>query len=724
MERLNVTTRDATDSVKAHYVTGDYFQGMGVRPAAGRLIHQADDAIGAAPVVVLNETFSRRRFGDAAAALGQTIRINDTPFEIIGVAPAAFFGAEPGATPQVFMPIHARMIAEAFRAETYANDRFYWLEIMARLEPGVTLAQAQAAFAPRFRRFVESTATNDKELEDLPQLMLQPGATGLDSLRREYAQPIYVLMTMVGLILLITCSNIANLLLTRAAARRREIAVRLSIGASRGRVIRQLLTESVLLAAIGGALGIALAWWGIDALTTLLAGGRDHFTLHAALNWRVLAATVMLSIATGLAFGLVPAVQATRVEILPALKGARSAPVSAAARRFTAGPLLVAVQIALSVVLLVGAGLFGRTLMSLHAIELGFNRDNVLLFTVRPSTVGYRGPALLQFFEDLRERLRAVPGVQEASLSSRPMPMGGGTSTMVGVDGATAEPQPDGRPPYAVLASVGPSFFRTMQIPLVGREIAPSDGIAAPKVAIVNRLFAKAFRLDSPVGRTMTMGLDKARFEIVGLADDALAFTLKEERKPIAYLSYLQAPNTPGTMTYELRTAGSPLELAGPVRELVRQMDARLAIHDLKTQAVHVDQAITREITLARLGSGLAVLALVIACIGLYGTVAFNVARRTNEIGIRMALGAPAGRIVRMVLGEVLVLAAAGLIVGLGLSLLGSRYVKTLLYGIEPNDPATIAMAVAVLFGCGLLAAFPPARRAARIDPITAVRQE
>ena len=295
---------------------------------------------------------------------------------------------------------------------------------------------------------------------------------------------------------------------------------------------------------------------------------------------------------------------------------------------------------------------------------------------------------------------------------------------MVGVDGATALPQPDGRPPYAVLASVGPAFFKTMQIPLAGREIAPSDSAAAPKVVIVNRLFAKAFQLENPVGRTMTMGMDKDRFEIIGLADDALAFTLKEERKPIAYLSYLQAPNTPGTMTYELRTAGAPLELAGPVRDLVRQMDARLAIHDLKTQAVHVDQAITREITLARLGSGLAVLALVIACVGLYGTVAFNVARRTNEIGIRMALGAPAGRIVRMVLGEVLLLAAAGLVVGLGLSLLGSRYVKTLLYGIEPNDPATVAIAVLVLFGCGLLAAYPPARRAARIDPIKAVRQE
>ncbi len=480
----------------------------------------------------------------------------------------------------------------------------------------------------------------------------------------------------------------------------------------------------MLLASIGGALGIALAWWGIDVLTALLAGGRDHFTLHASLNWRVLAGTAVLSIATGLAFGLVPALQATRLEILPALKDVRSAQPSSVSRRLATGPFLIAVQIALSVVLLVGAGLFGRTLAKLHAIEVGFNRENVLLFTVRPSTVGYRGPALYQFFEDLRDRLRAVPGVQDISLSSRPMPMGGGTSTQVAVDGASAAPQADGRPPYAALASVGPSFFKTMQIPLTGREFAPSDGAAAPKVVIVNRLFAKTFGLENPIGRTMTMALGKDRFEIVGMTDDALAFNLKEQRRPIVYFPYLQSPTPPGTMTYELRTAGRPLELAGPVRELVRQLDSRLAIHDLKTQVVHVDQAITREITLAKLGSGLAALALVIACVGLYGTVAFNVARRTNEIGIRMALGAPSGRIIRMVLGEVLALAVAGLVVGLGLSLLGSRYVKTLLYGIEPNDPATVTIAVLVLLGCGLIAAYPPARRAARIDPIKAVRQE
>jgi predicted permease len=722
-ERLSVTSRDATDSVKGHYVSGNYFQGMGVAPIAGRPFSADDDASGSVPVAVLSEQFGRRRFGDVGTAVGQTIRVNDQPFTIVGIVPSAFFGAEPGATPDVYMPMHAYPLVEGGGGSGFVDDHFYWVEIMARLKPGVGFAQAQAVLAARFRQFAEGTATSERQRQDLPELVLQPGATGLDSLRRQYAQPIYVLMGMVGLILLIACSNVANLLLARATSRRREIAVRLSIGAGRWRVIRQLLTESVLLASIGGALGVALAWWGIDVMTALLSGGRDHFTLHAALNWRVLGATAGLSIVTGLAFGLVPALQATRLEIIPALKDVRSATPASTPRRLALGSWLIATQIALAMMLLVGAGLFGRTLANLHAIEIGFNREHVLLFTLRPSAVGYQGQPLYNLYEDLRARLGALPGVTSISLSSRPLPMGGGTMSQVSIDGvAPAQVPGGGRRPSAVLASVGPGFFKTMQIPLAGREFTAGDAAAAPKVVIVNRLFAKMFGLENAIGRSVTMRNE--RFEIVGMADDAVAFALKEDRRPITYFSYLQTQAPPGSMTYELRTAGAPLGVAGVVRELLRQVDTRLAIHELKTQAVHVDQAISREITLARLGSGLAALALAIACVGLYGTVAFNVARRTNEIGIRMALGAPSGRIIRMVLAEVLLIASAGLAVGLGLSVLGSRYVKTLLYGIEPNDPGTIAMAVFVLLACGLLAAFPPARRAARIDPIKAVRQE
>ena len=723
-DRLALTASSETDAVKGVYVSGQYFAGMGVTPAAGRLIQQADDDPAASAVAVLSHRFSRRRFGEAGAAVGQTVRIDDKPFTVIGVVPAAFFGAEPGAIPDVYIPMRAdTILRSAAAASKYADAHVYWIEIMARLQPGVSVAQAQAALAPRFHGFVESTASTDEERQDLPVLSVQPGAIGLDSLRRAYAQPIYILMAMVGSILLIACSNIASLLLSRAAARRREIAVRLSIGASRARIVRQLLTESLVLASLGAALAIAVAWWGIGVLTRLLSNGRDNFTLHAELNWTVLGVTLALAVIAGLLFGLAPALQATRVDVAPALKEVRASHGRRARRGLAVGPALVTAQIVLSLVLLVGAGLFGRTLANLHAIELGFDREHLLLFSIRPSTLGYRGEELVALFERVRGEIGRLPGVQNVSLSTRPLPMGGGTTGPVGVlDVQPAPLRADGRPPSAVFATVGPGFFATMRIPVAGREFTDRDSAAAQKVAIVNRRLATMFGLANPVGRTLTMVDD--RLEIVGVAEDALSFTLTGEKRPIVYFPYLQALQPPGQMTYEIRTAGPPLGLAGAVRTTVRRIDARLAIHDLETQAAHVDQAISTEITMARLCAAFAALALAIACVGLYGTVAFNVSRRTNEIGIRMTLGAQRRRIVWMVLREVLVMTAVGLAIGIPLALLGSRWVKALLYGVEADDPVAIAIAVALLVVCGLAAGVMPARRAARIDPMVAVRHE
>jgi predicted permease len=723
--RLALTARDVTDSVKGQYVSGGYFAGMGVVPAAGRLIQTADDNPGSAGVAVLSERLSRTRFGDVQAAVGQTIRINDKPFIVIGVAPAAFYGAEPGAIPDVYMPMHADALLEAVSWTNlkYTDDHFYWLEVMARLKPGVTRTQAQTVLGARFHQFAESTAKTDEQKQDLPALALEPGATGLDNLRRQYAEPIYILMAMVGLILLIACSNIANLLLSRAAARRREIAIRLSIGATRARVVRQLLTESVLLAAIGGALGVVVAWWGIRVLTELLSNGRDNFTLHAELNWSVLAVTGVLSVLTGVLFGLAPALQATRVDVAPALKEVRPSDAPRRWRRLGLGHTLVVIQIVFSLVLLVGAGLFGRTLIELHRIPLGFDRENILLFTLRPGSVGYQGPALFRLFEDLRAGLGALPGVQNVSLSSGALPMGGGSMTQVGVVGADPlVPPPNGRGPMAALASVGPTFFKTMRIPIGGREFTDRDGPGAPKVVVVNHRLAALFGVENPIGRTLTMAKDQ--FEIVGVVDDALIFTLKEDHRPIAYLPYLQASRPPGGMVYEIRTAGDPLSLATAVRQTVRQVDSRLAISDLKTQAAHIDQAISSQITLARLCTVFAGLALTIACIGLYGTVAFNVSRRTNEIGIRMTLGAQRPRIVWMILRSVLVMTVTGLAIGIPIALIGSRYLTSLLFGVGPNDLASLALGAGVLIICGLVAGLIPARRASRIDPMVAIRHE
>jgi macrolide transport system ATP-binding/permease protein len=710
---LTVTVRDESDSLLGQYVSGNYFHGMGVAPAAGRLIQASDDDGNATAVAVLSQRFSRRRFGDAQAAVGQTIRIDDKPFVVIGVAPESFFGAEPGAIPDVYVSLRASPMSAVV-----SDEHYYWIEIMGRLKPGVSLARAQARLAPAFLQFAVSSATTEEQKQDLPRLSLQHGATGLDSLRRRYTQPLYVLMAMAALILLIACTNIANLLLARSAARRREIAIRVSLGASRWRVTRQLLTESVLLASIAGVFGATVAWWGVRMLTLLLANGRANFTLHAELNWHVLAVTMVLSIGTGLLFGRAPARHATRVDIAPALKDARAAEGSARPRRFSIGPALVVAQMVLSLLLLISAGLFGRSLSSLHAIEIGFNRDQVLLFTIRPSTVGYKDQALNRLFEDLRGRLRALPGVREVSLSIRPLPMGGGTMAPVAIGGA-----PTSNSPAAVLVSVGPAFFKTLQIPLVaGREFTERDDAVSPRVAVVNRRLAELLSSETPIGQQMTLGKD--RLQIIGVADNALSFGLKEERRPALYLHYLQNARPSGQMTYAIRTARDPLDLAGPVREIVRQADSRIAIHDLKTQAIHIDQAISTEITLARLCSLFAALALIIACVGLYGTVAFNVARRTNELGIRTALGASAGRIRWMILRDVCTMLAAGLAIGIPLALAGSRYVKAFLYGIGPNDPVAIAGAAAVLFASGLLAGFIPARRASRIDPLVAIRYE
>jgi predicted permease len=711
---LSVGVGDTTESLLGQYVSGGYFHGMGVAPAAGRLLQAADDAA-PAPVAVVSHRFSVRRLGGPQAAVGQTIRVNDAPYSVVGVAPEGFFGAEPGAIPDVYLPLSFSSFTRDYRLD----EHFYWVELMGRLQAGVTRPQAQARLGAAFRQFVSASATTEPQRQDLPQLRVEAGATGLDSLRRKYALPIYVLMTMVALILAIACSNIANLLLARGAARRREIAVRLSVGASRGRVIRQLLTESVLLASIGGALGIALACWGIRVLTTLLANGRENFTLHAEVNLNVLAVTLGLSVLTGVLFGLAPAVQSTCVDLASALKDTGGRGTAGPRRRIVPGSALAVAQVAFSLLLLVSAALFDRTVASLHAIPLGFTREHVLLFTIRPRAVGYEGAAAARLFETIRERLRQLPGVSDVGISQQPLPAGGGTRARVSVDGLTSDESAG----HAVITSVGPDFFKTMRIPIVvGREFTAADTAAAPRVAIVNRRFVNVRGLENPIGRTITLGRD--RYQIVGVSENALSFNLKETGFPAIYFSYLQSSQTVSQMTYEIRTDGDPLAVAGAVRAIVRDADSRLAIHGMKTQVEHIDQAISTEITLARLCSAFAAIALVIACVGLYGTVAFNVSRRTLEIGIRSALGATRRRLVWMVLREVLLMASVGLLVGLPLALAGSRFVKSFLYGIVPNDPTSIGMAVGLLLVAGVLAGLVPASRAARIDPLSAMRCE
>ena len=732
--KLNLTIHGQSEIANGWNVTGSYFSGLGIPPAAGRLIAPEDDRPGAPPVAVISYGYSQRRFGGPANAAGQSILLNNLPFTVAGVTPPEFFGADPAVAPDVYLPIHMLEYLGTgrqfgFRREDYFEPHYYWIQLMGRLRPGVTLAQAQAALAPEFQRWVAATATNDEERASLPELVLKEGAGGLSTLRRRYSKPLYVLMAMVGLILALACANVANLLLARAASRRREIALRLSVGAGRWRLIRQLLTESVMLASTGGVLGILFAIWGMRFLTLLLANGRADFTLRAELNWHVLGVAAALSVLTGILFGLAPALQATRADVMPALKEARTGLREGrrAFHRVSLSQVLVVSQIAIALLMLVGAGLFVRTLNNLQSINLGFNRENVLLFQLDARKAGHQDPEISTFYGDLRNRFEEIPGVRNASLSEDSL-----------VHAGTGLPLylPDGKPVNheTRILNVGPAFFGTMQIPiLAGRDFQANDRLGSSGVAIVNQLFVKTyFEGRNPLGQHLVVregGRGKAeRFardlEIVGVAKDSCYGGLTRDIPPVAYMLYDQGFPRPDEMTFALRTAGDPLRYITSVREIVRQADGRVPVTDVRTQIQDIDRTINQEITFADLCTGFAILAMVIACVGLYGTVAYNVARRTGEIGIRMALGARRGVVVRMVLGEVLLLAIAGLAAGLGAAMGTSKFVSSFLYGLKANDPLAQALAVAALLAAALAAGYVPALRASRIDPMTALRNE
>jgi predicted permease len=730
VKSLNLTVKGQAGIATGECVSGDYFGGLGVRPAAGRLILPEDDRAGAPAVAVVSYAFGQRRFGTAANAAGQSILIDNLPFTVVGATPPEFFGVDPAAAPDVYLPMHTNELLGAanqfgFRPEAYLDRNYYWVQIMARLRPGVSLAQAQAELAPAFQQWVASTAANDRQRTNLPALVVKKGAGGLDSLRRQYSQPLYMLMTLVGLILALACANVANLLLARAAARRREIALRLSLGAGRFRIVRQLLTESVLLASLGGVLGILFAIWGIRFLTLLLANGRANFTLHADLNWHVWGAAAALSLVSGVLFGLAPALDATRVDVMPALKEARAGQPHAkrSFRPVSLSQLLMVSQIAISLLMLIAAGLFVRTLSNLHSIELGFNRDNVLLFRLDARKAGHKDPEIAAFYGDLRKRFSAIPGVRNASLSEDSL-IEAGTGLPLGVAGA---PRNDANR----ILSVGPAFFTTMQIPiLAGRDFEERDQPGSPDVAVINEVFAKiSFGDRNPLGQHLTMrkgedGRIVRDMEIVGVSRNARYGGLTNAIPPVAYLPYNQGYPRPDQMVYALRTSGDPLRYVNSVREVVRQADARVPVYEVKTQTADIDQTINQEIAFAELCSGFAIVALVIACVGLYGTVSYNVARRTGEIGIRMALGSQRSRVVRMVLREVLVLAAAGLAIGMAAALGTSKFVASFLYRMKANDPLVLILAVMTLLGATLLAGYVPARKASRIDPMTALRHE
>jgi predicted permease len=729
---LNVIVDGESELARGEYVSGDFFRGLAVVPVAGRLLVADDDRVGATPVVVISMGYSQRRFGGAANAVGQLVRINNVAFTVVGVTPSGFFGVEPGANPDVYLPIHSNLLFDPDGADGYFDQNRYWLGMMGRLRPGVSLALAEAVLATPFEQWAASVATEGFERNNLPVLRLEEGARGLDTLRRRYSKPLYVLLAMVGLILAIACANTANLLLARATVRRREMALRLSIGAGRLRVVRQLLTESIVLASLSGMLGILIAMAGTGVLTRLLANGPGGFRLQPDLNWHVLLVTLGVSLLCGVAFGLVPAIRSSRPALMPTLKDSTISEsrtrVHEGLPRLNLTQTLVVSQIAISLLLLVAAGLFVRTLSNLRSIEVGFNPDNVLLFELNASQAGYTEPAAAAFYANLRRRVGEIPGVHAASLSNASLMRAGWTLpiTVNGVPAAGTQ-----------VLSAGPDFFPTMQIPMLqGREIDERDRQGTRPVVVVSDVFAREYFGDEiALGRRIRFG-DHPRLptdvraralemEVVGVAATARYGGLKAEIAPVVYVPYAQI-TWPALeeMTYVLRTEGDPRRYISAVREVIRQADARVPITDVRTQTAEIDQTINQEIVFARLCTAFAILALVIACVGLYGTMAYTVGRRTNEIGIRMALGARRGTVIWMVLRQVCVLAALGLAISLPIALGTSRLVASLLFDTQPNDPVALAAAVSILLAAALLAGYGPARGASRISPMSALRQD
>jgi macrolide transport system ATP-binding/permease protein len=723
------------------YVTGNFFRSLGVRARAGRVLAEDDDRFDASPAVVLSSGFGTERFGSAEAAVGQTIRINGVAFTVVGVAPPSFFGLDPELRPSFYLPMRSGplLVAASPRlalpggegpgAATlvgntlvmYENPRFNWISAWARLRPGIEREQVEAALRPQFDQFFAANVDNEDSLRNAPRLEAAVGTAGLDGMRRNFGETLLVLFAMVVVILAVACASIASLLLERATARRREMAVRMSLGAGRASVIRQLLTESLLLALIGGAAGVVLSIAGTRALASLLMVGRDA-ALRAELNWSVLGLTLAVTLLTGVLFGLAPAVHATRVAVFPALKGSRSALDAEAPKgrhRIAFGQVLVVAQIALSLVLLIGASLFAVTLTNLRTTELGFNQEGLLLANVDVTRAGFDGSTVRPFYTTLRERVRQVPGVDGASLSWSVLAGGGPYVGSVTIPGTSV------RAADINVNVVGHSFFETMQIDiLAGRSIADFEVDASEAVAVVDRSFADAFFPDGDaVGRTIEVQ-DEGELRIVGVSANARHDMLRRDARPVVYYTYTWDPHALFSMVLEVRTQGDPLAYADTLRTIASELNAEVRLTEIRTQAANTDRTISREILFARLSNAFALLALVIACAGLYGTVSYAMTRQTPETGIRMALGATRSVVLRRALRQVFGLGVAGLAIGLPAAIVASRYIESFLWGVAPHDPVILAGAALAVLTAVAAAGYAPASRASKVDPMAALRSD
>jgi predicted permease len=726
---MSLAESDRTERVRGELVSGNYFDVLGVRPAMGRMFTQNDDVRpNGHPLAILSYGYWQSRFAGDASVLNRSVHVNGQPMTIVGVTAPGFQGVEVGRPVDVFVPMAMKPVMTPTWNDLDVRTSL-WTYALGRLKPGVSQASAKASLQVLGRQILESEVGVFEGVGETfkPHYVKKPMivediSKGQSELRKQFSTPLTVLMGMVGLVLLIACANVANLLLARAAARQKEIAVRLALGAGRARVIRQLLVESTTLALAGGAAGLAVAYWGGQVLLRFLPDGGQGAAFSSSPDFRILLFAFGLSLITGVLFGLVPALQSTRPALAASLKE-QASNVSASAGQARLRMALVAGQVALSLVLLIGAGLFARSLFKLKDVDPGFRTDNLLSFSVNPTLNGYSQQRAQEFFNRLEDSLKKLPGVRQLG-SVEIAPLSGDNSVnTVTVEGF--EPKAgENMNPYTNW--VGSGYFSAMGIPLVaGREFTRRDDAGAPKVAVINETMARAyFGQRSPLGMHIGRGRGKSLdIEIVGVVKDGKYSDLREKVQRTMYTPWAQ-DQTIDSMTFFLRASGGESSLGSALRSAVAGLDPNLPVYDLKTMKAEIDESIYIDRMIAALSSFFGGLATLLAAIGLYGVMAYSVTRRTREIGLRMALGAERGHVIWLVMREVTLLAGIGIAVALPIAYGLGRTVNSQLYGIAATDFLVMAGGTVVLALVAGLAGFMPAWRASRVDPLIALRYE
>jgi predicted permease len=723
---IRATVDGESELLNRKSVSGNYFAVLGVPAAAGRMLTNGDDDAGAGPrAIVISHRYWTRRFGQDHRAIGRTVTIGPTVFTIAGVAAPGFLGETVGEAPDVWTPLTADV---GRPADVWTGHSTTWLRLVARRRPSTTVDDAHAALEPIFTTITHETAAATKIASFRNQALqsrlgIDEGSRGYSPVRERLGGPLYVLMAVVGLVLLIACANVANLLLARAAARAREMSLRVALGAGRFRLIRQLLVESLLLSAAGGALGLVVGVWAAGGLLALASKTPLPLRLDVRPDMRMLAFTAFVSFATAIVFGLLPALRSARSNLVPALKNASA--LSMRRRGFRLGKSLVIGQIAVSLVLLVAAALFVRSLMNLRSIDLGFNPDHVLVLRVDMSSAGAKVPLdeRRNIYARVIERAGSVPGVRGASVSVVGLLSANNWGNRITVEGRTAPPD---EPERTFANAISPRYFEVMGMQILrGRPFSHADRANAPPVAVVNETFARQFFNDpSPIGRRVGLGAPATiMMEIIGVVSDAKYSSMRESAVPMLYVPLTQYDGQlPGQL--QVRTAADPAALAAQLRRELGSVDGRMAIVDVMEMQDAVDASLIGETLIAKLSSLFGLLALLLSAVGLYGVVAYMSAQRSVEIGIRMALGADHRSVVWLVLRQVLMLVVGGMLLGAPVAFFASRLVANQLYGMTPNDPVTLVIAVAVLCTVAVVAGCIPARKAAKVNPIVALRAD